>query len=82
MTLEELKSKAADLGFTRIQRDEVGAQIVALKDWNGFSPHGGAPGMSAAVTYSIEGYRVRVRKTLDGEYWYILSYPEDREEEN
>jgi len=38
MTLKELKEKAGKK-FTKIQRDELNAPAVSLKDWNGFSPY-------------------------------------------
>jgi hypothetical protein len=72
MTLTELKEEAGKK-FTKIQREEPNAPAVSLKDWNGFSPYAGGPTATAAVVYYLDGNRVRVEKTLDGEYWYILS---------
>jgi hypothetical protein len=71
VTLQELKDTAGK-EYTTIRRDEPTAPAVSLKDWNGFSSFAGGPTSLAAVSYELEGNRVRVRKTLEGEYWYIL----------
>jgi len=72
MTLAELKEEAGKT-FRTIQRDEPSAPAVSLEDWNGFSPYAGGPTMTATVTYHLEGNKVRVHKTLEGDYWYTLS---------
>jgi hypothetical protein len=70
--LELFKNEALCRGFTRIIRDEDGAQEVSLKDWQGFSTHVSGT-VYTMVIYNLEGNKLRVNKTLYGDYWYTLS---------
>ena len=71
-TAEQFKNEALCRGFTRIKRDEDGAREVSLKDWPGFSGHVTGT-VFATVIYNLEGNKLRVHKTLDGDHSYTLS---------
>ena len=71
--LDELKSEAKNLSYTRIRRDGD-TQWRPLESWGGFSASTGVALMTVQVVYYLEGNRVRVRRALDDqEYWYTLS---------
>jgi hypothetical protein len=73
-SLDELKTEAKKLGFTKIGREVDNAPWVPLESWNGFSGATGSPHFTVQVDYWLEGNRVRVTRALDDqEYWYTLS---------
>lgn len=73
-SLEELKTEARKLGYTKIKRDGDNAPWVPLESWRGFSGGTDTPHFTVQVEYWLSGNRVRITRALDDqEYWYTLS---------
>jgi hypothetical protein len=72
MNLNDLKTEVGN-SYQEIRRDLPNAPTVKLKDWNGLSPYAGGPTSTAHIEYELQGNKVKVTKTGDGEHWYILS---------
>lgn len=80
MNLDELKQKALAAGFTKICRDAEGAPPVSLATWRGVSADEvwrkfeSLPAIVAKqVVYHLEGNKVRAKRAVDKQFWYILS---------
>jgi hypothetical protein len=73
LSVDELKQRGKDSGYTMICRQKHGAHPVALATWNGFSPEAGSAYTLADVSYSLGGNIVTVHKTGEAEVFYVLS---------
>lgn len=70
--LNELKERAAKLGYSRIQRLVQGAHAVPLTSWNGFSSEDGSAFNHVNLYYVVDGDKVTVYKAGKPEAYYTL----------